>query len=126
LLAQVPGSVWWLPAPNALAITNQQREAARFGLAPERLIFAPQTPAIADHLGRLSLADLFLDNLPYGAHTTANDVLWAGVPLLTQRGKSFAGRVAASLLTALEMPELIAENLQDYETLALALARQPE
>jgi protein O-GlcNAc transferase len=126
LLAQVPNSVLWLPKPEAIAMANQQREATRHGIAPERLIFAPQLPSIADHLGRLTLADLFLDNLPYSAHTTANDALWAGVPLLTQRGKSFAGRVPASLLMALEMPELITENAQAYEALALALAWQPE
>jgi predicted O-linked N-acetylglucosamine transferase (SPINDLY family) len=126
LLQRVPGSVLWLPQPDAMAVANQQREAGRHGVAPERLIFAPQLPSIADHLARLTLADLFLDSLPYGAHTTANDALWAGLPLLTLRGKSFAGRVAASLLTALEMPELIAENQEAYEALALTLARQPE
>jgi predicted O-linked N-acetylglucosamine transferase (SPINDLY family) len=126
LLQQVPGSVLWLPQPDAMAVANQRREAGLHGVAPERLIFAPQLASIADHLARLPLADLFLDSLPYGAHTTANDALWAGLPLLTLRGKSFAGRVAASLLTALEMPELIAENQEAYEALALTLARQPE
>jgi protein O-GlcNAc transferase len=126
LLQQVPGSVLWLPRPDPMAVENQRWEAGRHGIAPERLIFAPQLPSIAGHLARLTLADLFLDSLPYGAHTTANDALWVGLPLLTQRGRSFAGRVAASLLTALEMPELITETETEFEALALGLARQPQ
>ena len=77
------------------------------------------------HLARLKLADLFLDTLPYNAHTTASDALWAGLPLITCRGQAFAGRVAASLLTAMDVPELVTENLKDFETLALRLAQDP-
>ena len=77
---------------------------------------------LEDHLARHRIADLFLDTLPYNAHTTASDALWAGLPVLTCLGKSFAGRVAASLLHAVNLPELIAKNLPEYETLALRLA----
>ena len=82
-------------------------------------------PAPEDHLARLGLADLFLDTLPYNAHTTAMDALWAGLPVLTAIGESFAGRVAASLLHAAELPELVCESLVSYEAAALALARNP-
>ena len=77
------------------------------------------------HLGRQRLADLFLDTLPYNAHTTASDALWAGLPVLTTPGRAFAGRVAASLLTALGMTELIAATPEEYEAMAVALARDP-
>ncbi len=126
LLQQAPGSLLWLPRPDPMAVANLQAQAGRHGVAPDRLIFAPQLPSFAEHLARLAVADLFLDSLPYGAHTTASDALWAGLPLVTCRGKSFAGRVAASLLTALEMPELIAESQADFEKLALRLALEPE
>ena len=92
---------------------------------PARLVFAEHLP-FEEHLARMKLAGLFLDGLPYGAHTTASDALWAGLPLITLRGKAFAGRVAASLLFALEMPELVTESEADFEALALALAREPE
>jgi predicted O-linked N-acetylglucosamine transferase (SPINDLY family) len=82
-------------------------------------------PAAEDHLARLGMADLFLDTLPYNAHTTAMDALWAGLPVLTCMGESFAGRVAASLLRAAALPELIVDSLAAYEGLALALARDP-
>ena len=126
LLQQVPDSLLWLPMPDAMAVANLQAGAARQGVAPERLIFAPQLPTFAEHLARLAVADLFLDGMPYGAHTTASDALWAGLPLLTCRGKSFGSRVAASLLTALEMQELIAETEKDFEAMALRLAREPQ
>ena len=126
LLQQVPGSLLWLPLPDAMAVANLQTQANRHGVAPERLVFAPQLPTFAEHLARLAVADLFLDGMPYGAHTTASDALWAGLPLLTCRGKSFGSRVAASLLTALEMPELIAETEKDFEAMALRLAREPQ
>ena len=90
----------------------------------ERLIFAPRMP-FADHLARHRQADLFLDTLPYNAHTTANDALWAGLPVLTCLGESFAGRVAASLLNAVGLPELITRSLEEYEALALRLAQDP-
>ena len=88
-------------------------------------MFARNMP-LAEHLSRLRCADLFLDTRPYNAHTTASDALWAGVPLLTCPGQSFASRVAASLLTALDLPELIAPTMDDYEHLAIELARNPE
>jgi predicted O-linked N-acetylglucosamine transferase (SPINDLY family) len=124
LLASVPGSVLWLKQAGEKAKANLQQAAKNRGIAPDRLIFA-QAAALDIHLARHQLADLFLDTLPYNAHATACDALWAGLPLLTQRGTAFAGRVGASLLTAAGLPELIAETAQDYEALALALARDP-
>ena len=104
---------------------NLRREAERRGVAAARLVFAPPVPQMADHLARHRQADLFLDTLPYNAHTTASDALWAGVPLLTCLGSTFPGRVAASLLQAVGLPELITHSLGDYEALALRLAREP-
>src|SRR6185295_12613904 len=92
------------------------------GIETNRLVFAQRTTP-AEHLARIHLADLFLDTLPYNAHTTASDALWAGVPLVTYPGATFPGRVAASLLKAAQLPDLIAQSLNDYETLALKLAR---
>lgn len=117
----VPGSVLWLLEDNATVAANLRREAGSRDVAPERLIFAPRVPA-AEHLARQSLADLFLDTLPYNAHVTASDALWAGLPVLTCTGNSFASRVGASLLTAVGLPELIAHSLADFESLALKLA----
>jgi protein O-GlcNAc transferase len=124
LLHKVEHSVLWLFEDNPAASRNLRTEAKARGVAPDRLIFAPRmgTP---DHLARHKLADLFLDTLPCNAHTTASDALWAGLPLLTCRGTTFAGRVAAGLLHAVGLPELVAENLADYETLALKLATTP-
>ena len=122
LLAQVEGSVLWLGQTNATATANLKQEAERLGIAPDRIIFSPRVPSAEQHLARLSLAELFLDTLPYNAHSTAADALSAGVPVLTCCGESFAGRVAASLLTAAELPEFITANLREYEERALALA----
>ena len=102
-----------------------RREAESSGVAGTRLVFAPRAN-LDYHLARHRLADVFLDTLPCGAHTTASDALWAGLPVVTCLGTTFAGRVAASLLHAVNMPELITETLADYESLALALAREPE
>ncbi|MEP7182938.1 MAG: tetratricopeptide repeat protein [Betaproteobacteria bacterium] len=124
LLTRVPGSVLWLLEGNATAARNLRREAERRGVAPERLVFAPRMPA-ALHLARHRLADLFLDTLPVNAHTTASDALWAGLPVLTCVGVAFAGRVAASLLDAVGLPELIVDRLADYEARALELATTP-
>jgi protein O-GlcNAc transferase len=124
LLAGVEGSVLWLLEGNASIRANLCREAAARGIAPERLIFAGRTTP-EQHLARQQLADLFLDTLPYNAHTTASDALWAGLPLLTVPGRSFPARVAASILQAANLPELIAEDLAAYETLALKLALDP-
>jgi predicted O-linked N-acetylglucosamine transferase (SPINDLY family) len=124
LLKQVEGSVLWLLQDNAAVVTNLRREADAHGVAPERLIFASRTdPAM--HLARQALADLFLDTLPYNAHTTASDALWAGLPIVTMLGPTFAGRVAGSLLRAAGLPELVTTSLRDYEALALRLARDP-
>jgi predicted O-linked N-acetylglucosamine transferase (SPINDLY family) len=124
LLNQVQHSVLWLLADNDAAARNLRYEAAARGVAPERLVFAPRL-TLPDHLARHRLADLFLDTLPYNAHTTANDALWMGVPLLTCMGHTFSGRVASSLLHAVGLPELITENLADYEAMALKLATTP-
>jgi protein O-GlcNAc transferase len=125
LLSQVDGSFLWLLGSNDDAISNLREAAKKYGLDPARLIFAP--PVTQDeHKSRLRLADLVLDTQPYNAHTTASDALLAGVPLVTCIGKSFAARVAAGILRAAQMPELITDNLQDYENLALKIAQTPE
>jgi protein O-GlcNAc transferase len=122
LLHQIAGSVLWLLEGNAAAIRNLRRHAEKRGVAPDRLVFAPRVK-LEDHLARHRLAGFFLDTLPYNAHTTASDALWAGLPVATCVGSSFAGRVAGSLLNAVGLPELITDNLEDYEALALKLAR---
>ena len=124
LLRNVEGSVLWLLEDNAIAAANVKREAKLRGIAPERLVFAPRTTPDR-HLARHHLADLFLDTLPYNAHTTASDALWMGLPLVTCPGSTFPGRVAASLLHAIGLPELVTNTLGDYEALALKLAREP-
>lgn len=122
ILRQVPGSVLWLAQMGEQAAANLRAEAQRCGVDPDRLIFAPKMPAIEDHLARYRAAELFLDTLPYGAHATASDALWAGLPLLTIRGNAFAARVGASLLGALGLEELVAGSLPEYERLAVTLA----
>ena len=127
ILRAVDGSVLWLQSTtNTTAMSNLRREAKAQGVAPDRLVFAPSVPAAEDHLARLRVADLFLDTVPYNAHTTASDALWAGLPVLTCPGKSFPARVAASLLCAIGLPELVARSLAEYEELAVDLARNPE
>ncbi|HEY6896835.1 MAG TPA: FkbM family methyltransferase [Rhodocyclaceae bacterium] len=125
LLLVVPGSVLWLLEPTTPAIANLRREAAARGLDPSRLLFAPMKP-LTQHLGRLQLADLALDTFPYTSHTTASDALWAGVPLVTRIGDTFASRVAASLLQAVGLSDLVTSNGEEYFSLALALASAPE
>ena len=125
LLQQVPGSVLWLLQTDPLATQNLRREAARRGVEAERLVFAPRVP-LPDHLARHATADLFVDTLPYNAHTTANDALFAGLPVLTCAGETFAGRVSASQLLAIGLPELVTHDLAAYEALALELAQQPD
>jgi predicted O-linked N-acetylglucosamine transferase (SPINDLY family) len=124
LLKRVEGSVLWLLEDNPTAASNLRKEAVRRGVSEERLIFAPRLP-LPEHLARHQLADLFLDTLPCNAHTTASDALWAGLPVLTCVGEAFASRVAASLLTAIRLPELITESLDAYEALALEIAFNP-
>jgi len=123
LLRATEGSVLWLSSVNAAAARNLKREAEARGVDADRLVFAPFLARSEDHLARLALADLFLDTLPYNAHATAADALWAGVPIVTAPGRTFAGRVAASLLHAVGLTEMITESLEAYETLALKLAR---
>jgi protein O-GlcNAc transferase len=122
LLSAVDDSVLWLLEANASCADNLRSEARRRDVAPDRIVFAPRM-ALAEHLARHRLADLFLDTIYYGAHTTASDALWAGLPVLTRLGSTFSGRVAASLITAAGMPELIVGSLAEYEALALNLAR---
>ena len=124
LLKSSDGSVLWLLQDNPAVVRNLRREAEARGVSPERLVFARRVFP-ADHLARQSLADLFLDTLPYNAHTTCSDALWAGVPVVTVLGGSFAGRVAASLLSAIGLPELVTHSLAEYQALALKLARDP-
>ena len=123
LLHAVEGSVLWLPAVNPPAQRNLLGQAQARGVGPGQFVFAPRLPNPEDHLARLAAADLFLDTLPYNAHTTASDALWAGLPVLTCKGESFASAVAASLLQACGLPDLIAESLRAYEDKALHLAR---
>jgi protein O-GlcNAc transferase len=125
LLVAVPNSVLWLTATSVAAQRNLAREAELRGVARQRLVFAPYITSGEDHLARLALADLFLDTLPYNAHASACDALWAGVPVLSQSGNTFAGRVGASLLRACNLPELIVDSPASYEALALGLAREP-
>jgi predicted O-linked N-acetylglucosamine transferase (SPINDLY family) len=124
LLRRIDGSVLWLLSDGEECCENLRREAAKRGVSAERLIFAPRIGS-SEHLARHKLAGLFLDTLPYNAHTTASDALRAGLPLITCVGSSFAGRVAASLLHAVGLPELITRSLEDYEALALRLAETP-
>ncbi|MBN8919912.1 MAG: hypothetical protein J0H62_04275, partial [Rhizobiales bacterium] len=121
LLSDVPGSVLWMLQPNDTAIGNLRAAASARGIAPERLVFAGRMPQ-AEHLARHMRADLLLDTLYYNAHTTASDALWAGLPIVTCRGSTFASRVGESLLRAVGLPELIAPTLEGYATLAHSLA----
>jgi len=125
ILSAVEGSVLWLLDDNAASNRNLQREATARGVSGDRLFFARRVP-LADHLARHRCADLFLDTLPYNAHTTASDALWAGLPVLTRIGEAFAGRVAASLLNAVGLPELVTTSDDAYEQLAVRLATHPD
>ena len=125
LLRQVPGSVLWLQVASDEARAALVEAARARGVEPERLVFARALP-LAEHLARLALADLFLDTFHYNAHTTCSDALWAGLPVLTLAGDTFASRVAASLLQTIGLPELVAPDVAAYESLALALAASPE
>ena len=124
ILARVPGSVLWLYEANPAAQDNLQYAAGAHGIDPQRIVFAGHVGS-PEHLARLRHADLVLDTLPYNAHTTASDALWAGVPVLTCLGETMAGRVAGSLLRAVGLPELVTETPEAYEALASALAVDP-
>lgn len=125
ILQAVPRSVLWMLYDNPQASDNLRREAQGRGVDPQRLIFAPKA-SVSDHLARLPLADLMLDNWPCNAHTTASDALWMGVPLVTVIGESFAQRVAASLLHAAALECLVFDNAAQYESAVIALLQQPE
>ncbi len=125
LLKDVPGSVLWLLEANLAVKENLKREAEARGVDADRLVFAPRL-LLPGHLARHRCADLFLDTLPVNAHTTTSDALWAGLPVLTCAGDTFAGRVAGSLLAAIGLPEMITTSLGEYEALALQLAQDPE
>ena len=125
ILKVVKSSVLWLLEDNPIAVLNLRKEAQVRGLDPNRLVFAKRTNP-PEHLARHRAADLFIDTLPYNAHTTASDALWAGLPVLTCTGESFASRVAASLLNAIELPELITTTQKQYEARAIELATNPE
>jgi len=125
ILKAVDGSVLWLIEDNITAVANLKLEAFKRGVSPDRIVFAPRLP-LPEHLARHNLADLFLDTLPYNAHTTASDALWAGLPVLTYVGKTFPGRVASSLLNAIDLPELITHSQEEYESLAIHLVKNSE
>ena len=126
LLKAIPGSVLWLQEVNRFVAANLSREATIRGVAAERLVFAPRTAHLSEHLARYRLANLFLDSFPYNAHATASDALWVGCPVLTLAGATFASRVAGSLLRTLGLPELVTTSLEDYQALAIRLARNPD
>ena len=125
LLTAIEGSVLWLSPAHPRATENLRQEAAARGVSPERVIFAARVRSNEDHLARHRLADLFLDTLHYNAHATSADALWAGLPVLTRAGETFASRVAGSLNRSVGLSELITTSVADYEALALALARDP-
>jgi protein O-GlcNAc transferase len=125
LLKQVPGSVLWLMSRSETSQANLRQAATQQGIDPQRLVFATRVPLVEDHLARYRQADLFLDTHPYNAHTTSADALMAGLPVITRQGQSFPARVAASVLHAAGMPELVTTTVEDYEALALHLATHP-
>lgn len=125
ILSRVNNSVLWLLEDNPISANHLRQEALKRTIDPQRLIFTPRMP-LPDHLARHRAADLFIDTLPCNAHTTASDALWAGLPVLTCTGEAFASRVAASLLTAVDLPELITTTQEEYEALAVELALNPE
>ena len=126
ILTRHPNSALWLSHTNAAAVGNLRKEATQQGIDARRLIFAERLDSLPEHLARLRVADLFLDTFPYNAHATALDALWAGVPVLTYAGESFASRVAASLMEAVGLPQLITRSLSEYEDLAVDLATDAE
>jgi predicted O-linked N-acetylglucosamine transferase (SPINDLY family) len=125
ILRQVDGSVLFLLADNELAATNLRKEACLRGMDADRLVFGKRLPA-PEYLARYRVADLFLDTFPFNAGTTGSDALWAGLPVLTRTGEAFASRMASSLLSAIELPELITTTQEAYEALAVQLATNPE
>ena len=124
ILKKVERSVLWLLEDNADASNNLRKAAIAHGISEGRLVFAPRSP-MDKHIARMRLANLFLDTLPYNAHTTASDALWTGLPVLTYAGKSFASRVAASLLNAVGLSELVVHSAEDYVEMAVSLSSDP-
>ena len=125
MLQSVPGSVLWLREATEQTVRNLRDEACTRGVETTRLVFAGRIESMADHLARQRVADLFIDALPYNAHTTASDALWAGVPVLTCKGQSYASRVGASLLRTLDLNALITNDLDEYVQVAVSLAQDP-
>ena len=125
ILTQVKGSVLWMRRSKQWSELNIKKEAKKRKVDPDRIIFAEKVP-MSEHLSRHRLADLFLDTFTFNAHTTATEALWAGLPVVTQVGEGFVARVAGSLLTAIDLPELSTENEEAYEALALTLATDPK
>ena len=125
LLRSIDNSVLWLANTNSATKDNLRREAKRRGVEPERIVFARRVELNQDHLARHRLADLFLDTQPLGAHSTVCDALWAGIPVLTCAGASFGGRVAASVLSALGLSELVTNDIPSYRQRTLQLASDP-
>jgi predicted O-linked N-acetylglucosamine transferase (SPINDLY family) len=125
ILKSVDGSVLWLLKDNPWVEENLKKEAEKQCVDSQRLVFAERMP-LPEHLARHRQADLFLDTSPYNAHTTTSDALWTGLPVLTLIGKSFASRVAASLLSAIDLPELITNTQEEYEALAIEMALNPD
>jgi predicted O-linked N-acetylglucosamine transferase (SPINDLY family) len=126
LLRETERSVLWLRDMGTTVRAHLTHEAERLGVGSDRLVFAPRVAGAAEHLARHALADLVLDTLPYNAHSTTCDALWAGVPVLTCAGNEFASRTAASALAAAALPELVTQSLEEYERRALDLAQRPE
>jgi predicted O-linked N-acetylglucosamine transferase (SPINDLY family) len=126
ILARVPDSVLWLSQNNETVANNLRREASQRGIDPERIVFAGHVPSAAEHLARQRAADLFLDTRPYNAHATAMDALWVGLPVLTFPGAGFASQVAASLLKAVQLEDLIATSAGSYEDMAVQIAESPQ
>ncbi len=126
LLCRLEGSVAWFSRMNAPAVENLRKQASARNVDPDRLIFADHMPSYADYLARFRHADLFLDAFAYNACTTASDALWAGIPVVTKAGRTYAARVGASLLAAVDLPELVTETQNDYEELILDLCRSPD
>jgi predicted O-linked N-acetylglucosamine transferase (SPINDLY family) len=125
LVGAIDDSVLWLAEGDPSTVAHLRQEAEQRGISAKRLVFAPRTQRLAEHLARHRQADLFLDTMPFNAHATASDALWAGLPIITCLGSTYAARVTASLLKAVGLDELITGTLQDYEALALKLAQEP-
>jgi len=126
LLKKIKGSVIWLSKSNQFSAENLIKEAAKRNIDPKRIVFASKLPSLKQHLARYSLGDLGLDTFNYNGHATTSDALWSGLPVITKKGKSFAARVSASLITTLGLKDLITYSTEEYEEKALYFARNTE